>query len=519
MIKLQNRTAPAPPVAPENLTTQSELVAFSRPVSKPSTPADLTTMSVSWIDGQFVAMAVHQGEVMGRWICPEANKPIMELTSLLREAATRIGYKGTTVQMALAHPRLNQLWLEIPYGGGAAVQRFLMRQVQESKSFDGAASFSSQRTIAAKLAPGLLLHLVSQELIEQLEKMAEAAGLILTTVLPVAALAQRQLPHLTLPDNELGVLAVEVGDQTLLVVGRSNGDICLARTVNENWARNSVRFAAEVSRTIQFVGQHFACNPGSVWLFGYVAPERLTELKSEFVVPVHQCPVPPPEDWWVSELLGCSIKHPANLISRDRLVEPTRRRMLSVTLAFVAVLVLVATGLTVRLHFLRLAEQRNLTLARQNNGKLTQRFQELTSENTKLTNYQAFTKEALDGRPPPVPAWFFGHLSEAIGNELVVTNFAVRAAGDHWLVSLSGHLPLVRGVADTNRLNTALGALTNQLATGPFHVRFPNNTVTTNAPSSIGSLNAISRFWNQRGASRTAGSAANGNFYLEGRFP
>ena len=494
----------------------------SHPAASASAPAlspNLSVLAVSWLNGRFTAAAVVRGTVVGRWVCTDTHESVVELPRLLREAVTRTAYDGATVQLTLAHPRLNQLWLEVPETGGVAVQRFLQRQAQQGKSFDGAAVFSSQPTIASKLSKGLLLHLAPQELIEQLEKLTEAAGLILTAVLPVAVLAQRQLSQLPLGDGDLGVLAVELGGQTLLVVGRANGELCLARTLNEGWSRNAARFAAEVNRTVHFVSQQFAFSPSSVWLFGGIAPERLAELQGELARPVALSPVPLADDWWANELLHCSPNHPANLISRDRQAEPRRRRMLSVTLATVAALILVAAGVTLRFHLLRLQGQREAGKVRQSIAQLTQRFQALASRQTELTNYQIFIKEAVDGRPPPVPAWFLGHLSEAVGPDLVVTNLHVQAAGSHWQMAVAGYLPGERGSVDTNRLTAALGSLTNQLANGPFHVRFGTNAAPASATASVGALNAISHYWTKRGSTVAARGPVNGDFRVEGRFP
>lgn len=483
-----------------------------------------TTLAVSWLNGQFAALAVQRGQVTGRWVCLEVNGALAELPKYLKEAVQRTGYRGTTMQLVLAHPRLSQLWLEVPETGGAAVQRFLQRQAQQAKSFEGKAAFSFQPTIAAKQNRGLLLHLVPQEFIEQLAQGAESAGLILTSVLPIAALAQQQLAQMALPETELAVLAVEVGAQTILVVGRGNGEICLARTLNEGWARNPERFAEEVNRTINFVNQQFALNATSVWLnaasvllFGAIAPQRLTQLQKEFTVPVRVSPVPLAEDWWAELSLQCPAGHPANFVGRERQAEPTRRRLLSVTLVVVGLLVLASVGLTVGFHLLRQREQHNAVDLQHTVAQLSQRFQELTVSGTQLTHYQTFIREAADGRPPPVPAWFLAHLSEVVGADMVVTNLRVRAAGDRWQVEVAGRLPAIRRTADADALSNSIGAFKMRLERGPFHVHFATNAAPS--PSPMGTLDALSRSWDRRDASRASRSPVTGDFHLEGHFP
>ena len=515
MLSLRNKPAtPAQPVAP---ATAAPAGPGNAAPAGPTLPTSLTGLAVSWLNGRFAAVAVQRGVVTGRWVCPETHDSAGDLAALLREAVSRTGHQGTTVQMVIAHPRLNQLWLEVPEVGGPAVQRFLQRQAQQAKSFEGPAAFSSQPTITSKLNHGLLLHLLPQELIGQMERQAEAAGLILTSLLPVAALVQRHLAQLPLDKDELAVLAVELGAQTVLVVGRKNGEICLARTLNEGWTRNAARFAAEVNRTSHFVGQQFALNPASVWLSGDVAPDLLGELQRDFPLPVRTSPVESSEVWWAEESLRCPAVHPANLVGRERLAEPKRRRMLLVTLAVVALLVVASSAVVVGFHFLRVKEQRSSEKMKQSVAQLSRRFQELTVTQAQLTNYQAFIREAVDGRPPPVPAWFLGHLGDVVGPDLLVTNLVVRAAGDHWRVELAGRLPDVHKSGDSNRLAMVLGGLTNRLARGPFHVRFPTGTAPAQSP--IGALNAISLYWIKRGTVTGAPAPVTGDFRLEGRFP
>ncbi len=517
MLSLRNKpAAPAPAPAVADATTAPVGPGSAAPEG-PKFPASLTGLSITWLNGRFAAIAVQRGVVTGRWVCPETHDAASDLSALFREAVSRTGHQGTTVQMVIAHPRLNQLWLEVPETGGPAVQRFLQRQAQQAKSFEGPAAFSSQPTITSKANRGLLLHLLPQELIGQIERQAEAAGLILTSLLPVGALVQRHLALLPLDKDELAMLAVELGPQTVLVVGRKNGEICLARTLNEGWTRNAARFAAEVNRTSHFVGQQFGLNPASVWLSGAVAPDLLGELQRDFPLPVRTSPVEASEGWWAEESLRSPVVHPANLVGRERLAEPKRRRMLLVTLAVVALLVMASAAVVVGFHFLRVKEQRSSEKMKQSVAQLSKRFQELTVTQAQLTNYQAFIREAVDGRPPPVPAWFLGHLGDVIGPELLVTNLVVRASGDHWRVELAGRLPEVRKSGDSNRLAAALGGLTNRLARGPFHVRFLTDAAP--APNPVGALNAISLYWIKRGTAPGATTPVTGDFRLDGRFP
>ena len=484
--------------------------------TEPALSASTTVLAVSWLNGRFAAVAVRQGQVTGRWIGPALAEKPEELTRLLREAIQQTGYDGATVQMVLAHPRLSQLWLEVPEIQNAGIRRFLDRQVQQGKSFDGPAVFSSQPTMPSKLSKGLLLHVLPAALVTQLSELADAAGLVLTSAIPVAVVVQRQLQRLPLAQDEVAVLAVEVGGQTVLAAGRQDGEICLARTLTQGWSRNPERFAAEVNRTILFLGQQFPQNAGGVWLLGPVAPEILAKMQADFSLPLRQSPAETAEDWWATEALQVPADHPANFIGRERRAEPERRRLLAVTLTVVAAMLLLSALITVHFRHLRLAGERQRDQLKQDIGLLSQRFQRLATAQAELTNHQSFVREATDGRPPPVPAWFLGHLSETIGPDLVLTNLQIRAGGDRWRVVLTGHLPAPVPEANSNRLAGALGNFTNQLARGPFHVRFA-----TNGPAGAGRKDGLTTF--DRWVSRFNGGTARPTtvptlFRIEGSF-
>ena len=152
MLSLRNK--PAAPASPVADATAAPAGPGTAAPTGPKLPASLTGLTITWLNGRFAAIAVQRGIVTGRWVCPETHDASADLAALFREAVTRTGHQGTTVQMVIAHPRLNQLWLEVPETGGPAVQRFLQRQAQQAKSFEGPAAFSSQPTITSKANRG-----------------------------------------------------------------------------------------------------------------------------------------------------------------------------------------------------------------------------------------------------------------------------------------------------------------------------------------------------------------------------
>src|SRR5258708_33697999 len=81
----------------------------SRKLSAAAIPAHLTTLSVSWLNGQAKAVAVHRGVVEGTWESPPPTAETggaANFETLLREAVQKTGFRGQTVSMGLGPPRL-----------------------------------------------------------------------------------------------------------------------------------------------------------------------------------------------------------------------------------------------------------------------------------------------------------------------------------------------------------------------------------------------------------------------------
>src|SRR5258708_36925913 len=109
----------------------------SRKISTGAIPAHLTTLSVSWLNGQFKAVAIHRGAPEGTWENPAQAEAGAVFEVLLRQAVEKTGFRGQTVSLLLAHPRLVQQDVDVPPVKGAALNKILQRQAQQQKKFPG----------------------------------------------------------------------------------------------------------------------------------------------------------------------------------------------------------------------------------------------------------------------------------------------------------------------------------------------------------------------------------------------
>ena len=77
-------------------------------------PGHVTTLSVSWLNSQFKALAVHRGVVEGTWDHTGPVEGVEQFEALIREAIQQTGYHGQTVSLLVAHPRLAQQLVDAP---------------------------------------------------------------------------------------------------------------------------------------------------------------------------------------------------------------------------------------------------------------------------------------------------------------------------------------------------------------------------------------------------------------------
>lgn len=435
-------------------------------------PAHVTRLSLSWLNGQFKAIAVSRGAVDGTWERPGQAEDLAEFPALLREAVAQTGYKGTAVSLVLAHPRLAQQLSDAPPATGAALDRFVLRQAQQQKTFEGEAAYAYQFTLGAKGTPGLLLHLFPKALLDQLVDGASQAGLHLVGVHPPTAVLEGQMRQLPLEKDEVAVLCADTGGTITVLVGRGDGQIYLARTLSGGWNQNLGRFAVDLNRTLLFINQQFGVTVTSVWLFGAGAQERLAEVQPGLQVPVKVSPVGAADYHWATEVLKLPSDETANLISREIKEAPRRRFLARFAVVTVGVVVVACAGATMRLYRVTADTQREVTRLRQEAAGLQSRHQDLQKLDKELLGKQELVKVLGDGRPAPLAGWFLGYLSEVVPKDLVVTNLHVKRDKSLWQFRISG---LVQASGTNSPSETvftnAVTELERRLANGPFHAR------------------------------------------------
>lgn len=243
-------------------------------------PRHLTTLSVSWLNGQLKAVAVHRGVVGASWEHAGDLEGSGEFERLIREAVARTSYRGQTVSLVLAHPRLVPQLIDLPPVKGQTVGKIIQRQAQQQKFFPGEAAWACQSSLTTKSGHRVILHLFPKAMLDQFVQGCKRNNLDLVSAVPVSAVLYRQLAQLPLEQDEVALLAAETGGSTTVVIGRPNGQLMLVRTLPNNWTESVDRLGVDLNRTILFLTQQYgSVLKDGVWLFGPGAPEQAPTLQ------------------------------------------------------------------------------------------------------------------------------------------------------------------------------------------------------------------------------------------------
>jgi hypothetical protein len=439
-------------------------------------PAGLNTLSVSWLNGQFKAVAVHRGVVEGTWERAGDIEGAGQFEALIREAVAKTNYHGQTVSLLLAHPRLVQQLIDVPPVKGPTLQKLIRRQAQQQKLFPGEAAWAWQPSVSGKGSQRLILHLFPKPMLDALVQGCKRNGLDLISVVPVSAVVHRQLTQLPLDKDEVALLAAETGGSTTVAVGRSDGQLLLVRTLTNNWNESVERMAVDLNRTILFLSQqHGVSIQEGVSVFGAGAPEQAQALQGQLQLAVTLSPVGYEPFYWATEALKLRPDRAPNFLTHQLQRAPQRRVYARIVGAGAALVVLAAVGVSV--FALRAARQEvsNIKRLHQRATQLETQRQQLQQRNAELVREQQLIKLVLEDQPSPVPMWFLGYLSELVPPGLVVTNLHLKREDDAWslrMATISQGSITQRPPAE---VAATLAQLRTQMSNGVFHVAPPGS--------------------------------------------
>lgn len=449
-------------------------------------PRHLTTLSVSWLNEQFKAVAVHRGVVGQSWAREELCDAPDKFEAFIRDAVRETGFEGQTISIVLAHPRLVQQLVEVPPVKGSTLRQLIQRQAQQQRIFPGDAGWASQVLPANKTNARVLLHLFPKLILNQLALAAKRNGLYLTSVLPASTVLQQQLTALPLEKDDIAMLAAETGGATTVVVGGANGRLFLSRTLQDSWNQDPTRLAVDLNRTLSFASQQFnlTINKG-LWLFGSGAAEAIEAIRGQVPFPVALSPVPDQPFFWATNALQLREDAP-NFITPEVQKAPQRRVFAKVVAAGTTLLLAGALALTTYSLLQSRQEMATLQSFTQQAARVEARQRELEQRDNEMKRKQQAIRLVLGERPAPTPAWLLAYLGQALPADLVITNFSIQRETDFYRLKLAGTHQLTPKHPQPPPLSESLATLESRLAGRPFFVQ----VVDTNAVGKAESADA-----------------------------
>jgi hypothetical protein len=473
-------------------------------------PSSLTTLSVSWLNSQFKAVAVHRGTVVETWERPGTTDGPEHFDAFVREAVHETGYRGQNVTLVLTHPRLAQQLVDLPPVKGKKLQKLIQHQARQQKLFQGEAAWASQACPPGKAAQRVVLHLLPKQLVSQLVLGCKRNGLRLAAVVPTSAVLHQQFVHLGLEKDEVGLLAAETAGSTTLAAGGSDGRVLLARTLPGSWNEDPHRLGVDLNRTALFISQQYSSpiNRG-LWLFGPGAEEQVEAIQRHIQLPVDLSPALDEPFYWAIEVLKLPAKQTPNLISRD-LQEQPQRRVFATAIAIITMLVVIAS-LMASSYFLSQARQEATTVdaIAKDVARLQSTKAELETLDKELSRKKQVIRLVLGERPPPTPAWFLAYLGDVVPSDLVVTNLHIAREEDYYRVQLAGTLQKTKSNPDSQEGADPVEVLKARLSGPPFHLRIAetnlDNAVPAASNNKSGPTNSASFSWLSRLATVVTG--------------
>jgi len=436
-------------------------------------PGYLTTLSVSWLNKQLKAVAVHRGQVIGTFERPggEADAAA-DFEGFIRDAVRETGYRGGTVSLVLAHPRLVQHMIDVPPIKGAALQKVIQRQAVQQKFFSGEAAYASQLLVPSKTGPRVLLHLLPKLVLNQFMLACRRNDLHLVSVLPASVALQRQLPALKLQRPDTVMLAAETAGSTMVVVCDGDGRLLLARTLQGTWNDDAARLALELHRTSLYASQQFSVSINrGLCLFGPGAAEAAPVMQKEIVLPISVSPVPLEPFYWATEALKVRPETAPNFQSAELQKAPQRRVFAKIVAG--AAILLMAAAIALTAYSLVQSRRERAVIADFNKqiAQMESRQKEFEKLDAELKHKQQAIQLVEADRPAPKPAWLLAYLGQAVPADLVVTNFSVKRESDYYRVKLAGTYQAATVTPDAPPVAESIERLKTALADAPFHMR------------------------------------------------
>jgi hypothetical protein len=440
----------------------------------PSAPAQARVirngdvLGIGWLHGALNAAVFRGKTTVGSWECPTPVRTLEDFESVLDGALTALKFAGTETFLVLEHDQFVHQTEAAPGFSDAAAKAYLKGWVERFQKEHGPMLWVSQPTLSVKQDRAFILHLLPRAFYDKLSQSLLARRLDLTRILPMTVPLHRELNRLPVNRDALVLMAVETGEATTVVVGRSGGLLLFSRTVLASMSHDPSRVGVEVNRSLLYVKQQFSSVVERIWLLGK-GDHSTAEVRAKCGAGKQIMVLPSLSLDWLQTAHKLPANQPINLLAGYL---RGKRRQQRLRQAFCAACWL-GLGLLVFSSWTRSkqweTEQLRLAALRADEPALRAERDRLAQRNAAIEQERRLLHQVVDNRLPPVPAKFTGYLAGLLSKQTRLTEYSLKwdPSNSSWAFHLDG---IIEGDDETARETVA--ALQKQLGKSPLRIRF-----------------------------------------------
>ncbi len=413
---------------------------------------------ISWVFGEFRAVRMHRGKVIGVYHAAEAVNDLAGFAEAVSTAHSALALPSGPIAVVFANDDSGHLSFEAPPTSAADLERMVARRVEADKSFSEAAAWTYRAVEDERAQTGrtVLLHLAPKRMVEAMIRICEEHFLQVRAIVPLAELVARVAVPACVTPEEVVIAAVVLRDRAVLCVLRADASVVFARTVVVGEHDDAdERVQLEINRTALFAKQKIGKSIAATCVFA-LDEGLAARIAPALELPLREVVVEDHEFTWARAAGSVNLGQLGNLVPRFRQRALSQRALTRAAMLATVVLWTVAaiSVFYVARFNARVAAHGTAALAalpalESASTDLNAQYQQLSAQRQRLAE--------LTPDLPAVPAAFMHQVARDLPDSLTLIRASIRRGDAAWEFRLEG-------LADT-RLETTLPTLERFSAT------------------------------------------------------
>ena len=394
---------------------------------------------ISWVFGEFRAVRMQRGKVVGVYHAAEAVNDLAGFAEAVSTAHTALALPSGPVAVVFANDDSGHLSFEAPPTSAADLERMVARRVEADKSFNEAAAWTYRAVDDERAQTGraVLLHLAPKRMVDAMIRICEEHFLQVRAIVPLAELVARVSRPACATPQEVVIAAVVLRERAVLCVLRADASVVFARTVVVGEHDDAdERVQLEINRTALFAKQKIGKSIAATCVFA-VDGGLAARIAPALDLPLREVAVEDHEFTWARAAGSLDLEQLGNLVPRFRQRALSQRALTRAAMLAALVLWTVAavSVFCVAQFNGRVAARGGAALAalpalESASAELDMQYQQLTAQRQRLAE--------LNPSLPAVPAGFMYQAARDLPSSLTLTQASIRRTENAWEFRLEG---------------------------------------------------------------------------------